>query len=78
MKKNTGLIAVAAIVGFIFLVAAFLYFTKTAGSLPSFFPGYAANDTHDKHTKHGIGALVVAIACFVFAWFQSGPKKASA
>ncbi len=25
-------------------------------------------------TKHGIAALVVAGACFVFAWFQSGPS----
>jgi hypothetical protein len=30
------------------------------------------------HTKHGIAAVVVALACFAFAWFQSGPKTASA
>lgn len=74
MKKPTGLIAVAAIVGLLFLVAGFMYLTKPAGSLPSFVPGYIAGDSHDKHTKHAIGAIVVAVACFVFAWFQSGPK----
>jgi len=30
------------------------------------------------HTKHGIAALVVALACFAFAWFQTGPKAGSA
>jgi hypothetical protein len=42
--------------------------------LPSFFPGYEAGSSHH-HTKHGIAAFVVALACFVFAWFQSGPSE---
>jgi hypothetical protein len=74
MKKPTGLIAIAAIVGLLFLVAGIIYATRPAGDLPSFFPGHIAGDMHDKHIKHAIGAIVVAIACFVFAWFQSGPK----
>jgi hypothetical protein len=36
-----------------------------------------AEATHH-HTKHGIAALVVALACFAFAWFQTGPKAQSA
>ena len=74
MKKPTGLIAAAAIIGILFLIVGVMYFTQKAGSLPSFFPGYKAGDMKDTHTKHGIGATVVAIACFVLAWFQSGPK----
>ena len=25
--------------------------------------------------KHGIAAFLVGLACFVFAWFNTGPKK---
>jgi hypothetical protein len=25
--------------------------------------------------KHGIAAFLLGIACFVFAWFQSGPRR---
>jgi hypothetical protein len=25
--------------------------------------------------KHGIAAFCLALACFVFAWFRSGPQK---
>jgi hypothetical protein len=46
----------------------------TAHALPSFFPGHESAPTSHHHVKHGIAAFVVALACFVFAWFQSGPK----
>ena len=59
------------------LVVAVVYFVDTASSLPSFFPGHQAGSTHH-HTKHGIAALVLALACFVFAWFQSGPTRPGA
>jgi hypothetical protein len=74
MTKNRSLIIPAAILGVAFLVVAALYFAQTAGDLPSFFPGHQAGSAHH-HTKHGIAALVVALGCFVFAWFQSGPKS---
>ena len=28
--------------------------------------------------KHGIAAFLVGLACFVFAWFNTGPKKRAA
>jgi hypothetical protein len=62
------------ILGVLLLVVAAFYFADSAGSLPSFFPGHQAGSSHH-HTKHGIAALVVALLCFAFAWFQTGPAR---
>jgi hypothetical protein len=35
-------------------------------------PGFDPTMTKT-HLKHGIGALLLGLAAFVFAWFQSGP-----
>ena len=71
------LILAAALAGVALLVVAVVYFAEPAKSLPGFFPGHdAASTTH--HTKHGIAALVVGLGCFVFAWFQSGPRSTPA
>lgn len=71
------LILPAVLLGVLLLVVAVVYFVEPAHSLPSFFPGHVsatdAEATHH-HTKHGIAALVVALALFAFAWFQTGPK----
>jgi hypothetical protein len=72
MTKNRALIIPAVVVGIVLLVIAAVYFADTASALPSFFPGHEAGSSHH-HVKHGIAALVVALGCFVFAWFQSGP-----
>jgi uncharacterized membrane protein HdeD (DUF308 family) len=69
-----------ALLGVLLIVVAIVYFVEPQESLPSFFPGHSsATDAEHAHhhTKHGIAALVVALACFAFAWFQSGPKAAS-
>jgi uncharacterized membrane protein HdeD (DUF308 family) len=75
------LILPVVLLGVLLLVVAVVYFVQPAHSLPSFFPGHVsatdAEATHH-HTKHGIAALVVALACFAFAWFQTGPKAQSA
>lgn len=75
------LILPAVLLGIVLIVVAVVYFAEPAHSLPSFFPGHvsatSAEATHH-HTKHGIAALVVALASFVFAWFQTGPKAQSA
>jgi Na+/H+ antiporter NhaD/arsenite permease-like protein len=75
------LILPAVIVGIVLIVVAVIYFIEPEHSLPSFFPGHSsatsAEATHH-HTKHGIAALVVALACFAFAWFQTGPRTGSA
>jgi uncharacterized RDD family membrane protein YckC len=73
MTKRRSLIIPAVILGIVLLAVAVLYFVDPAKSLPSFFPGHQAGSTHH-HVKHGIAALVVALAAFVFAWFQTGPS----
>jgi Na+/H+ antiporter NhaD/arsenite permease-like protein len=71
----------AVVLGIILVVVAIVYFAEPAHSLPSFFPGHvsaSSSEANHHHTKHGIAALVVALACFAFAWFQSGPKTDTA
>jgi hypothetical protein len=72
MNKRRSLIIPAVVIGVVLLAVAILYFVDPAKSLPSFFPGHQAGSNHH-HVKHGIAALVVALAAFVFAWFQTGP-----
>ena len=72
MTKNRNLIALAVIVGILLLALAILYWVDPAKSLPSFIPGHKDGSNHH-HIKHGIAAFVVALGCFAFAWFQSGP-----
>jgi hypothetical protein len=74
LTKRPKLIIPAVLAGVVFLVIAVIYFIEPASSLPSFFPGHEAGSSHH-HMKHGIAAIVVALACFVFAWFQSGPSE---
>jgi hypothetical protein len=74
LTKRPKLIIPAVLAGIVFLVIAVIYFIEPASSLPSFFPGHEAGSSHH-HVKHGIAAVVVALACFVFAWFQSGPSQ---
>jgi hypothetical protein len=74
--SNPRILAIAAaVVGVILIVIAFVYFLEPAKSLPSFFPGHQAGSTHH-HAKHGIAALALGLACFAFAWFQTGPRTA--
>jgi ABC-type transporter Mla subunit MlaD len=70
--RNRALVVAAGIVGVLLLVVAVIYWVDAASSLPSFFPGHDAASSHH-HVKHGIAALVVALGCFVFAWFATGP-----
>ena len=74
MTKNRSLIIPAVIVGVLMLIVAVIYFVEPASSLPSFFPGHQAGSSHH-HVKHGIAALVVALAAFALAWFQTGPSS---
>lgn len=75
------LVVPAVVLGIVLVVVAIVYFVESAHSLPSFFPGHVSasdSEASHHHTKHGIAALVVALACFAFAWFQSGPKTSAA
>ena len=73
MTKRKGLVLPAVLLGTVLLVIAVIYFADTAHALPSFFPGHSSTPTNHHHVKHGIAAVVVALGCFVFAWFQTGP-----
>jgi hypothetical protein len=74
---NSRLLAIVAVVlGVILMVIAVIYWVEPAGSLPSFFPGHQAGSSHH-HVKHGIAAFLVGLACFAFAWFQTGPKRST-
>jgi Na+/H+ antiporter NhaD/arsenite permease-like protein len=75
------LIIPAVVLGIVLIAVAIIYFVTPEHSLPSFFPGHSAAtdpEANHHHTKHGIAALVVALACFAFAWFQTGPRARSA
>ena len=76
MRNDRVLTLAAVVVGTILIVIAIVYWAEPAKSLPGFFPGHQAGSGHH-HVKHGIAAFLVGIACFVFAWFRSGPKRTS-
>ena len=74
MNKNLLVIG-AVVVGLLALVMTGVYWLVPAGGLPVFIPGFEAGSTHIHYT-HGVAALVLALALFAFAWFQSGKKSA--
>ena len=74
MTKRPGLIVPAVILGVALLALAVVYFVDSAGSLPSVLPGHEAGSAHH-HVKHGIAAGLLGLACLVFAWFQTGPRR---
>jgi hypothetical protein len=74
--KHKQLIIPAVILGTVLVVIGIIYWVTSASSLPSFFPGHqAGSSTH--HVKHGIAAFLLGIACFAFAWFQTGPSRST-
>jgi 1,4-dihydroxy-2-naphthoate octaprenyltransferase len=73
--QNRRLLAILAIIlGLVLIVVAIVYWAEPASSLPSFFPGHQAGSGHH-HTKHGIAAFLVGLACLVFAWFNTGGDR---
>jgi hypothetical protein len=77
MRNDRLLVALAILVGLVLIVVASVYFAEPAKSLPGFFPGHQAGSSHH-HAKHGIAALLLGLACLAFAWFRTGPKRATA
>ncbi|HEX9503706.1 MAG TPA: hypothetical protein VF974_05300 [Patescibacteria group bacterium] len=74
MNNNKVLVILGIVLGLVFLYVGYVYATHSAGTLPSYFPGYQARSSH-VHTKHSIASFVLAAALFIYSWFQSGPKK---
>jgi hypothetical protein len=76
MRNDRLLVTLAILAGLVLIVIAVIYWVEPAKSLPGFFPGHQAGSGHH-HAKHGIAAFFVGLACFAFAWFRSGPKRAT-
>jgi uncharacterized membrane-anchored protein YitT (DUF2179 family) len=74
MSNDRLLALIAVILGIVLIAIAVVYWAEPAHSLPGFFPGHEAGSNHH-HAKHGIAAFLLGIACFVFAWFKTGPKR---
>jgi hypothetical protein len=77
VRHRKWLVALAVVLGIVLVAVAAVYWAEPARSLPSFFPGHEAGSNHH-HVKHGIAAFLVGLACFAFAWFNTGPKKSAA
>lgn len=75
MKKL--LVAVLVVLAIVSAVVSVVYFTKTAGSLPHFYPGYAKGSTH-KHLKHGVVFAGLAVVLLLGAWMASGQSSDAA
>jgi hypothetical protein len=76
MQNDRVLVGLSILVGIVLVIVAIVYWVEPAKSLPGFFPGQQAASGHH-HVKHGIAAFLVGIACFVFAWFRTGPKRSA-
>lgn len=78
MSRNRMLVPAAILAGALLIIVAVIYWIEPAKSLP--FPDFLGHEagSNTVHIKHGIGAFLLGIACFVFAWFQSGPKHGRA
>jgi hypothetical protein len=74
MDRRRLLVVLALVLGIVLIAVGIVYWVEPAKSLPSFFPGHQAGSGHH-HVKHGIAAFLLGVACLVFAWFNSGPKK---
>jgi len=77
VQNRRLLVVLAVVLGIVLIVIAGVYWAEPAKSLPSFFPGHTAGSSHH-HVKHGIASFLVGLACFAFAWFNSGPKRSRA
>jgi UDP-N-acetylmuramyl pentapeptide phosphotransferase/UDP-N-acetylglucosamine-1-phosphate transferase len=77
MQNRRVLVVIAVILGIALIAVAIVYWAEPAKSLPSFFPGHESGSGHH-HTKHGIAAFLLGLACLAFAWFNSGPKRGAA
>jgi hypothetical protein len=75
LPSNRLVIPAAITAGVILIIVAAIYWIEPAKSLP--FPGFLGHEAGSatRHIKHGIAAFLLGIACFVFAWFRSGPKR---
>jgi len=74
MKKPLTIVLIILAVAF--LAIAVYYWATPADSLPHFVPGYEAG-VKQVHFKHGLAALILAVASGVWAWFSTGKMPTS-
>lgn len=72
-KNKKAVIAIAYLIGIIFIVIAIVYWTTPAGALPTFMPGYLTDDS-TIHVKHGIASFILGLGVFAYAWFRAGKR----
>ncbi len=58
----------AYVLAILCVIAAVMYYTRAAGALPTFMPGYAEGSTHIHHL-HAYAATVAAVVLFGIGWF---------
>jgi hypothetical protein len=75
MSKQRALVIAGVLAGIFFIAVAIMYFTVPPKSLP--LPNFLGHESGVSavHVKHGVASFLVGLACFAFAWFQSGPKR---
>jgi len=75
MSKQRTLVIAGVLAGIFFIAVAIMYFTVAPKSLP--LPNFLGHESGVSavHVKHGVASFLVGLACFAFAWFQSGPKR---
>jgi hypothetical protein len=78
MKSNRLLSILAVVLGIVFIGLAIVYVTVPPKSLPGPSLFGHENGVSAVHVKHGIATFMLGLACFAFAWFRLGPKKAAA
>ncbi|MGD0027119.1 MAG: hypothetical protein ABSC37_21270 [Xanthobacteraceae bacterium] len=64
----------AYLLAIICVIIAVMYYTMSAGSLPTFMPGYIAGSSHI-HQTHAIAAAVAAVVLFLIGWFLGRRKQ---
>jgi hypothetical protein len=76
MNRQRALVLLGIAAGIAFIAIAIMYWTVPPKSLP--LPNFLGHEdgVSAVHVKHGIASFCVGLACFVFAWFQSGPRHA--
>jgi len=74
---NKFLVWGSVLLGALLAVVAVVYFLTPSGNLSNMMPGFIPNGTNI-HYKHGVGALILGLALFAFAWFKSAPSYPAA
>ncbi|HEY2531026.1 MAG TPA: hypothetical protein VGJ20_24355 [Xanthobacteraceae bacterium] len=64
----------AYLLAIICVIAAVVYYTMPAGSLPTFMPGYVAGSTA-VHTKHAIAAAAAAVVLLLLGYFVGRSRR---